>query len=357
MGEMWRVLDTGLRSASQNIALDRALLEARHAEEIPSTLRFCRFTPSVLLASRQSPAQECDLDYCAAHAIAVQRRISGGETVYCEGSELGWALYLHSREAAAADMQAIARRICHAAAAAIGALGADARFRAREHIEIDGRQIGSGGGTLDGNAVLYQGTLHFERDLKTIARATRTPAGGLLERAVAGLRQRVSGVTTLLGERCDTTLVRNNLIQAFESEFDVELHDGELTLSEHARYQRAFAEIDTPDWVNLMHEPAAAVSVYAAAQPVARGTLTANVLYEHAARRIKQLWLTCDAPVASPRALLDLEAALSDTTVDRLERNVLAFFAAQSALRGVTAEAVIAVVRCALNLPRITLKT
>ena len=56
MAETWRVMDTGLRAAAQNIALDRALLEARHAEEIPSTLRFCRFTPSVLLASRQSVA-------------------------------------------------------------------------------------------------------------------------------------------------------------------------------------------------------------------------------------------------------------------------------------------------------------
>ncbi len=47
MAEMWRVIDTGLRAVAQNIALDRALLEARRAEEIPSTLRFCRFAPSV----------------------------------------------------------------------------------------------------------------------------------------------------------------------------------------------------------------------------------------------------------------------------------------------------------------------
>ena len=54
MSEMWRVMDSGLRSAAQNIALDRALLEAREADEIASTLRFARFTPSVLLAFGQS---------------------------------------------------------------------------------------------------------------------------------------------------------------------------------------------------------------------------------------------------------------------------------------------------------------
>jgi hypothetical protein len=40
MVEMWRVIDTGLRAAAQNIALDRALLEARNAEEIPEHVAF-----------------------------------------------------------------------------------------------------------------------------------------------------------------------------------------------------------------------------------------------------------------------------------------------------------------------------
>jgi len=45
MVETWRLIDTGLRAAAQNIALDRALLEAREAEEITSTLRFARKPP------------------------------------------------------------------------------------------------------------------------------------------------------------------------------------------------------------------------------------------------------------------------------------------------------------------------
>ena len=39
MKPTWRVIDTGLRRAAENIALNRALLEARQADEIPSTLR------------------------------------------------------------------------------------------------------------------------------------------------------------------------------------------------------------------------------------------------------------------------------------------------------------------------------
>jgi hypothetical protein len=61
MSEMWRVIDTGLRPAAQNIALNRALLEARQANEIPSTLRFLRFAPSALLGYHQSAEQELNL--------------------------------------------------------------------------------------------------------------------------------------------------------------------------------------------------------------------------------------------------------------------------------------------------------
>ena len=43
MAETWRLLDTGLGSAARNIALSRALLDARAADEIASTLRFTRY--------------------------------------------------------------------------------------------------------------------------------------------------------------------------------------------------------------------------------------------------------------------------------------------------------------------------
>ena len=98
-----------------------------------------------MLACRQSAAQEFDLEYCNAAGITVQRRITGGDAVYCDRAQLGWALYLHQRDVRSFDMQAIAKRICHAAAAAVGALGVDARFRARHDIEVDGRTIGSRG--------------------------------------------------------------------------------------------------------------------------------------------------------------------------------------------------------------------
>jgi lipoate-protein ligase A len=166
MKNTWRVIDTGLRRAADNIALNRALLEARQADEAPSTLRFLRFTPSALLGFHQSAEQELNLDYCRDQGVAIQRRLTGGGAIYFDDTQLGWELYLHRQDLRCTDMQAITRRICDAAARGIQALGVDARFRPRNDIEVDGRKISGTGGAFDDDALMYQGTLLIQFDVE-----------------------------------------------------------------------------------------------------------------------------------------------------------------------------------------------
>ncbi|MDA8381466.1 MAG: lipoate--protein ligase family protein, partial [Betaproteobacteria bacterium] len=66
MSPAWRVLDTGVREAAENIALNRTLLDALASGEAPPTLRFLRFRPCALLGFHQSAEQELDLEYCRA---------------------------------------------------------------------------------------------------------------------------------------------------------------------------------------------------------------------------------------------------------------------------------------------------
>ena len=284
----------------------------------------------------------------------MQRRLSGGDAVFCDEAQLGWTLYLHQRDVGATDMQAVAKRICHAAAAAISAGGADARFRARHDIEVDGRRIGAGGGARDGDALLYQGILLIDHDVGTMLRALRMPAGVQSDKAHAAARERFTDLKGVLGGRADIALVKRNMIAAFESEFGVEFHDGDLSLTEDGRYQSALAEIATPDWVDLMRQPAADAPVCAAAHPLADGVLNASIVYDRTAHRIKQIWFAYDGQVKPRRMIADLEAALRDTAVERLERNVRAFFAGRaSAVPALTAGDFVAVVRRALKLPRV----
>ena len=326
MTENWRRLDTGLRPAAQNIALNRALLEAREANEIPSTLRFLRFTPCALLGHHQSAEQELNLDYCREQGIAIQRRITGGGAIYFDEGQLGWELYLHRRDLDTSDMQTISRRLCHAAATAISALGVDARYRPRNDIEVDGRKISGTGGAFDGDALLFQGTLLLEFDVEKMLRVLRIPAEKLSDKAIASARERVTSLRDLLGRKPDADLVRRLLAEAFESEFGVEFGEGDLTLSEHRRYEQALREIDHPDWVNLVSRPVSAMPVLEAEQKLPGGMLRASIALDAVTQTVRQIWFTGDVFVSPRRLLADLEAALKDTPVDRLESRVRSFF-------------------------------
>jgi lipoate-protein ligase A len=334
--ESWRLLDTGLASAARNVALTRVLLEARHANESPSTLRFLRFAPSALLACNQSSGHELDLAYCAAQRIAAQRRIATGATWLADERQLGWELYLHRTEIGSVPMTSLAKRIGHAAATALSALGIDARYRAPEDIEVDGRVICTTGMVAEGGGVVFQGLLMLDPDFERYVRALRLavpfdlagapPGSEPLVAAQTAARERIAGLTELLGRPPDLALVRRNLAEAFESEFDIQFREGELSLTEHARYQRALVEIDTPGWIDLASRPSSDMPLLRATHRVPGGIVRVTVKYDMPSHTVRQVWFFGDLHLNPRRTLCDLEAVLRDLPMSRVAARVEWFF-------------------------------
>jgi lipoate-protein ligase A len=152
----FRVIDTGVLEGRLNIAIGRAIIEARQAGRVPDTLRFLRFPPTALVGRHQALAQEIDLEYCAAHGIGVARRITGGGAIFMEPGLLGWELAFDRRSLGLNSLPDLTREICEAAAAGISSLGVAARYRPRNDIEVDGRKISGTGGFFDGDTLFFQ---------------------------------------------------------------------------------------------------------------------------------------------------------------------------------------------------------
>jgi len=336
----WRLIDTGLASADRNIAQTRALLEARDADEIPSTLRFLRYTPSALLGCSQSAAQELDLAYCGSESIAIQRRLTGGSAWYTDERQLGWELYLHRREIGPVAMQTVSKRMGHAAATALAALGIDSRCRAQGEIEIDGLTLCMLAHAAEGGAVLLQALLLIDPDVERMLRTLRMPGslhGEYTDRAPAGARAarlRLTGLRDRLARQPDVGLVRRNLVEAFESEFDAEFRDGELSLTEHARYQNALREIETAGWIDLNARPASDMPLLEGAYKFSGGVLGVALKYETSTRTIREVWFSGDLGVTPRRTVPDLEAALRGVPIKRLGRQVESFFASRPVVLG-----------------------
>ncbi len=344
-----RVLDTGLRRASENMAFNRALLECHQDGVSPHTLRFLQFEPCALVGFHQNVAQEIHSQYCTDHGIAIQRRITGGGAIYFDPTQLGWELYLDKRFLGTADMGQIAARICNAAAAGIRALGVAAQFRPRNDIEVDGRKISGTGGAFDGDSVMYQGTLLIEFDVEDMLRILRIPAEKLSSKAIESARDRVANLATLLGERPPLDRVKDAIAQAFADEFNVTLQASGLRAEEEEAFAEALAEMDTEDWIYQRNRPASDAPLVECLHKCDGGLMRVGVALDPERRYLKQLWLTGDFFVKPARIVADLEAALRDTPQAEMEDRVRAFFAARDVeMLQLTPEDFVAAIRSAL---------
>jgi lipoate-protein ligase A len=346
-----RVLDTGLRRAAENMALNRALLESHQAGTSPHTLRFLRFEPSALLGFHQDVEQELRTDYCAEHGIDIQRRITGGGAIYFDQTQIGWELYLDKAFLGSADMGAIARRICEAAAEGISALGVDARYRPRNDIEVDGRKVSGTGGAFDGDSIMYQGTLLIDFDVERMLRVLRIPAEKLSDKAIESARDRVANLKDLLGELPSFEAVQKSLAESFARAFDVQLQWADaMNAAEEGAFKEALAEIDTPEWIYQHNRPSTDDNLREAITRSQGGTMRVGVAVDPARSQLKQVWITGDFFVKPQRLVVDLEGALRNTPIEQLEANVKAFFEAHPAeMLMLTPEDFITAIRAALE--------
>ncbi|AIA56039.1 lipoate--protein ligase family protein [Acidithiobacillus caldus] len=352
-GQLWSVLDTGLRDADENMALDRALLDAVAAGEWGPSLRFLCFRDSALLGHHQSPRQELDLDYCAAEGIQVQRRLTGGGAIVFDPSQIGWELVCLRRHLPAGDMTALSREICEAAAAGLRRLGVNAQYRPRNDIEVDGRKISGTGGVLDGEAVLFQGTVLIELDIPRMLRILRVPVEKLDAHAIRSVAERVTSLRALLPELPSMAVVRQALLEGFRERFGGQWEDmaeGDLPEPVARRLPQALAEVRAPDWLSLQDRPPEEQSLRHAIVRTSGGTLRAAVLWDERGQRVKQIQFRGDMFIQPSRALVDLEARLRNSHIRELEDLVSAWFAAEVVdAFGMRPEHFVAVVRQAVE--------
>jgi len=88
----WRLIDTGLLSGSENMAIDESLLRCFDPVSSQPILRLYGWKPAALSLGRfQNGAEILDLDRCNAAAVNVVRRITGGGVIF-HAAELTYSL-------------------------------------------------------------------------------------------------------------------------------------------------------------------------------------------------------------------------------------------------------------------------
>ena len=326
----WRLLDTGKLTASENMALDEALLESKKNGNIPNTVRFLQFfPPAVLLGYHQSLEQEIRIDFCKRAGIDINRRITGGGAIYFDETQLGWEIicekqFFNMRIADADFFNRLSQPVTYA----LRRLGINASFRPRNDIEVSGRKISGTGGTEDGDVFLFQGTLLVDFDIETMLKALRIPIAKLKDKEIDIAKERITCLKLELDNVPDVDELKKILKESFEKEFDIILEPGELTEEEELLLKEKKNKFESPEVIDKIKLPKdeqqMICSIYKADGGLIRISLVINLSYN----RIQSIVITGDFFTYPQRAIFDLEAELKDIPADRkvIEKRIKDFF-------------------------------
>jgi lipoate-protein ligase A len=304
MTRPFRVIDTAIRAGARNIAFDAALIEL-HSRGLVR------------------------VDHCRANGIGLARRITGGGAIYMDEGQFGFELVFDKNALGISTLGDLTRELCEGVANGLGRLGVAAKFRPRNDIEVEGRKISGTGGFIDGNTVIFQGTILVEMDAQRMLGALNVPREKLAKRELDSAAQRIVTLNELLGAAPPLETVKQALIAGFAEQLDIAPVWGEIGAEEEALAARYFdEEIGTEDFLHCIDDPQSGSDVRSGSHMGAGGTVSAHVRLEGPGlNRVREILITGDFFVTPPRVIFDLESRLRGTSVSEVREAVTSFFA------------------------------
>ncbi len=340
--EKWRLLDTGRLSAAENMALDDAMLECRSQNLVPNTLRFLQFNPpAVLVGFHQDIAQEVRLDYTRSRAIDINRRLTGGGTIFFDASALGWEIVAsHEAVPTHIGIEGLFEKMCEGPVNALRELGINASFRPKNDIEVDGRKISGTGGVERNDSFLFQGTLLVDFDVETMIRALRIPLEKLKDKELKSAKQRVTSINKELGYLPKLHEIKKSLVNGFGKALGVEFIETELIAQEEYLLKEKLAYFQSDEWIYLDRRSVSQSTTVQAITKTKGGLLRVSLALDPEFNIVKSILITGDFFAFPSRAVLDLEAALKFVPCNKqeIQKTVEDFFATSCAhFPGITA--------------------
>jgi lipoate-protein ligase A len=340
----WRLLDTGLLTAAENMALDDILLECRANNSSLNTIRFLQFDPhAVLVGFHQSVEHQVREEFCQDNNIEINRRITGGGTIYFNKESLGWEI-IASKTLVKNNPKLSSRRLfkkmCEGVIEGLQNLGVNAEFKSRNDIEVDGRKISGTGGTERDNAFLFQGTLLIDFDADTMLHSLKIPLEKLKDREIDSVKERVTCIKWILGYTPDMNTIKTAITRGFEKAFNIKLVKQDLTKDEQTLLHEKRGYYQSQEWIYGERTPLEDIAEVHALRKTRGGLVRTSLILDLPTNLIKNALFTGDFFIFPQRAILELENLLKGTTCEEneIKKTVQNFFETGVQIPDVTPE-------------------
>jgi lipoate-protein ligase A len=234
----FRLLKTGHLSAAENMGIDEAVLASVSSGESSPTLRFYGWSPpAISIGYFQSLEEEVDLAACKKYGVDYVRRLTGGGAVFHD-TEITYSIHIPEKLGLVpTGILESYEKICGGIVKGLSLLGLNVQFVPLNDLIVmhNGapRKISGNAQTRKSGVILQHGTILLKVDVDKMFELLKVPSEKLKGKLIEDVKQRVTGLSAVLGREVSFDEALNVLEKGFKQEFsEIEFAKGELTQSE-----------------------------------------------------------------------------------------------------------------------------
>ncbi len=245
-------------SSADGLAIDEALCESVGAGHVPPTLHLYNYTPCVILGRYQNAAASLRLDRCHAHGVGVNRRISGGGTVFMTPGQMAFALVLpNAFPGLPPSITGSFRFLAAAFARALSVFGLHAEFMGKNDLTVNGRKIAGLAISQDFDGVTFFHTsLLLDFDVPLMLDLLNLPTRNMLDRGISCFGERMTTIRDESGKNISLHEVIEAVRSGVSEVLEIPLPVAELSLREQERVaELKRLKYENEEWIYHVRAP------------------------------------------------------------------------------------------------------
>ncbi|KKP36763.1 MAG: lipoate-protein ligase, lipoate-protein ligase A [Candidatus Peregrinibacteria bacterium GW2011_GWF2_33_10] len=231
MSIQFRLLKTGYRNATFNMAFDEILIKKIKTGKSLPVLRFYGWKPqAVSIGYFQSLKSEIDEEKAKELAIDIVRRQTGGGAVF-HADEITYSIHIPlDLNLVAVNILESYKKICGAIIKGLKNLKINAEFAPLNDILVNGQKISGNAQTRKQGIILQHGTILKSVDVDKMFEILKVPNEKLKGKLISDVKQRVTSISQHCANKYSFDDVVEALTSGFVSEFtNVDFVDSFLT--------------------------------------------------------------------------------------------------------------------------------
>lgn len=177
---------------------------------------FWRTKPTLMIGRFQNTIQEINSQFVRDNDISINRRHSGGGTVYTDPDCWQFSFITWKNAGQVKDFRDFTKPVIDA----LDKLGIKAEFSGRNDLHVAGKKFSGNAQFGIKNRFLHHGTILFDTNLDNLVRSLNVTDEKIISKGIKSVRERVTNIRPYLTKNMDSLTFRDTMISILKGDME-----------------------------------------------------------------------------------------------------------------------------------------